>query len=139
MRITRDISKLCEWCGRWSEGCPCPHHAEHRRIWSESSPAEKRLIPQPQCIYKSCRGAELASGECLQGLQREAAEVMPRIQQYVSEASSPQLGAQLAGEWDRAVTATVATMVAKLHYFQELPHLLLGLAHRDPGVASRLH
>ena len=79
----------------------------------------------------------MASGDCLEGLRQQVALTEPLLRRHLHEAASPELAAQLLGdEWPRAIGTIMATMTAKLRYWEELPYVLCGLAHHDRAVAS---
>ena len=111
-RFIADIGLLAEHASRWAEGCRCCD--THRTIYLRASRQDKRMLPQPSCPYQGCRAPELAAGECFANLNRAAKETEPVLQQYVHEATSPEMVSALCTDWQRAIATVMSTMLLKL-------------------------
>ena len=136
MRFVAHVGRLCETPSRWSEGCIC--HEDHRHLYLRSTPKQKRMLPEPLCVFKGCRAPEMATGDVLTVLRRQARLTEPILQQHLHEASSPQVASDLLLDWQRAMSTVMSTLLPKLHYWRELPYVLCGLAHPDPQQVARL-
>ena len=71
-------------------------------------------------------------------LREAASGVAPNIKAYVSEIPSMR-SAQVASDWERAVSFILAGMTAKLQHWADLPYVLCGLGHMQPDAVPLLH
>eukprot|EP00969_Alexandrium_andersonii_P125075 5529150-Alexandrium_andersonii.AAC.1 len=124
-------------------GCPC-HGDEFwmqgRNRWSRRS-AFSALCGDPDamtCPMTGCRAPEMATGvfsEVLESrLRRSTSQLVWSI---LLTWQTPDIRQRLMDDWNVGVGIIRGSIMSKIAYWQELPHILAGLAASRPEDASR--
>eukprot|EP00439_Symbiodinium_sp_Y106_P020067 s5823_g2.t1 len=131
VKVTADLGYLAEFPGRWSEGCKCC--SAHRLVYATSSRRERLSLPAPpDCIYRGCRSAELASGEFWETMENVARMIEPRLLSYMHEFEcSGGMSAIVAKDWQRSIG-----FVEQLAAGERTVSRLLDEEESDVGTAS---
>ena len=138
VKVTADLGYLAEFPGRWSEGCKCC--SAHRLVYATSSRRERLSLPAPpDCIYRGCRSAELASSEFWETMENVARMIEPRLLSYMHEFEcSGGMSAIVAKDWQRSIGFVMMGISTKLSFWRELPYVLCGLASSHPAQVAQL-
>ncbi|CAE7210534.1 unnamed protein product [Symbiodinium sp. CCMP2592] len=138
VKVTADLGYLAEFPGRWSEGCKCC--SAHRLVYASSSRRERLLLPTPpDCIYRGCRSAELASGEFWEAMENVARVMEPRLLSYMHEfEGSGGMSTIVAKDWQRSI-AYIMMGVERLAAGKAIVSRLLDEEEPDSATASFVH
>lgn len=131
--VVCELGFQAELLGRWCEGCAC--HEAHRSLYNSMSSAERREIPRPpECDFQSCRAPELASGCAIRKFQLGLLHTEHNIMTLTAGMSGEDR-ADVHQQYDLSRSKLEVEVTLKLAHWQQLPHLLCGLAHWDSNIA----
>lgn len=131
--VVCQVGYQAELLGRWCEGCAC--YEAHRCLYNSLSGAERREIPKPpDCDFQSCRAPELACGTAIEKFQLGLCQSEHSIMTLTAGMSETDR-ADIRQQHDLARSKLEVEVTLKMAHWQQLPHLLCGLAHWDSSVA----
>jgi hypothetical protein len=148
------VSYGSDWLSKWSEGCRCHQRVLAKRLYNNTELTNNIMkmqlsFPMPEdhdvsfddvrdattCELKSCRSAELASGEAM-GYVRSVFRAAENECFFLARSCKNEgEGAKLVADFSVGVSRTLCDLTAKLFYWQLLPWKLCIISHADQQLA----
>ena len=140
-RLVLNIAGCTQELTVWCEGCPCHPKPivcpDIRTYFHRRRALRKSANLVKPCPFNGCRGPEAAGGHLASILQNARSHYHHDLIEH-SERLTQEQRDTLMRDWSVGTSLLLATFEVKLGFWQQLPHILVGLNHWGRQVVQQI-